>query len=695
MEDANENGEGGHHDDMHIDDEFSNGEESSDEDESFDEDDSSVEDESSKEDRLEALWRQVDDNDPNLLGIQIGYTYDDLPDFIDWTLWRQVDENPSLLDIHIGYNQDDRPGFIDWYWHRFGAIIGRNTHLEALAIDIDHLDSPSQGRLNFFDGLALNRSIKKLSLIGRFDFDQSELIFPMLLPFFQNNRSFECLRILFKGDLHGRYHSLASTLIRFDSLKEFHLQENSTNWDPVVLEALHFHAGLEKLTLANEQLGGRGLQALARLLQNPRSNLTMLGLRRSGIDDEGAYILARGLNGNEKLKDVDLGDNPDITESGWRAIFAGLQMPIFGLEKLRLRGSNISDGTALALASAVRHNHTLKTLDFRDAAVITSSGRDGASIIANAAWRDLFAGLLQYPTCMLESLQLANCDGLNDDHLQFLTNALAHNCTLRQLVVGSNHGVTAAGWEAFSTVLQNPTSALEELKLSNSSINDHALISISNALVNNDYTRLKYLGLKENTDVTPIGWDALSTVLLHPSSALEELDVSQNSINDHNMISFVNALAGNRSLIKMNLSDNNDVTATGWDAFDNLLCNTSSIMSTYHSNHTLEVLDYWETFEQLGDIVLHTEYLLRINHNSSSISQAARLKIIMRHFSGSVNLQPFTAMHPSILPFAIAWMAKGDCVDFCDRDRLFSIFRSREYNLVYQFIRSMPTLLER
>ena len=370
-------------------------------------------------------------------------------------------------------------------------------------------------------------------------------------------------------------------------------------------------------------------------------------------------------------------------------------MPIFGLEKLRLRGSNISDGTALALASAVRHNHTLKTLDFRDATVITSSGRDGASIIANAAWRDLFAGLLQYPTCMLESLQLANCDGLNDDHLQFLTNALAHNCTLRQLVVGSNHGVTAAGWEAFSTVLQNPTSALEELKLSNSSINDHALISISNALVNNDYTRLKYLGLRENTDVTPIGWDALSTVLLHPSSALEELDVSQNSINDHNMISFVNALAGNRSLIKMNLSDNNDVTATGWDAFDNLLCNTSSIMSTYHSNHTLEVLDYWETFEQLGDIVLHTEYLLRINHNSSSISQAARLKIIMRHFSGSVNLQPFTAMHPSILPFAIAWMAKGDCVDFCDRDRLFSIFRSREYNLVYQFIRSMPTLLER
>ena len=39
MEDASENGEGGHHDDIRVDDELSNGKESSDEDESFDDDD--------------------------------------------------------------------------------------------------------------------------------------------------------------------------------------------------------------------------------------------------------------------------------------------------------------------------------------------------------------------------------------------------------------------------------------------------------------------------------------------------------------------------------------------------------------------------------------------------------------------------------------------------------------------------------
>jgi hypothetical protein len=154
-------------------------------------------------------------------------------------------------------------------------------------------------------------------------------------------------------------------------------------------------------------------------------------------------------------------------------------------------------------------------------------------------------------------------------------------------------------------------------------------------------------------------------------------------------------LAGNISLRKLNLRGNN-ITATGWDVFDNLLCNTSSIMNTYHSNHTLDKLFYDEPLEQPGDMEVHIEYLLGINHNSSSISQAARFKIILSHFLGSVvDLQPFTAMHTSILPFATAWMAKGEFVGLSDKDDVFSIHRSCEYNLLYQFIRSMPMLLER
>ena len=115
MEDANENGKGGNHDDMQVGKEFANGEESSAEDESFDENESSVEDESSREDRLEVLLRQVDKYDPNLMTLSI-----------------QIKLNDDLFN-DIGH------------WHCFGAIIGRNTHLVELTINIYHLGFPSQG----------------------------------------------------------------------------------------------------------------------------------------------------------------------------------------------------------------------------------------------------------------------------------------------------------------------------------------------------------------------------------------------------------------------------------------------------------------------------------------------------------------------------------------------------------------------
>lgn len=124
----------------------------------------------------------------------------------------------------------------------------------------------------------------------------------------------------------------------------------------------------------------------------------------------------------------------------------------------------------------------------------------------------------------------------------------------------------------------------------------------------------------------------------------------------------------------------------------NLLCNRSSIINTYHSNHTLEKVGYYDDIaQQLGVLGDGVELLLEINKNytGTSTSQAAWFKIIMMNFSGSVvNQQPFHAMHPSILPFAMAWMAKGEF----SSGIVVSV--ELEYSLFCQFIPSMPTLLE-
>ena len=85
--------------------------------------------------------------------------------------------------------------------------------------------------------------------------------------------------------------------------------------------------------------------------------------------------------------------------------------------------------------------------------------------------------------------------------------------------------------------------------------------------------------------------------------------------------------------------------------------NQSSILSTYHSNHTLQKLcpSY-----QYNDVYLPEDLrsLLRINRESSA-SDAARCKITNAHFSGSTTkISIFADMKLNVLPIAIAWFGQ-------------------------------------
>ena len=178
--------------------------------------------------------------------------------------------------------------------------------------------------------------------------------------------------------------------------------------------------------------------------------------------------------------------------------------------------------------------------------------------------------------------------------------------------------------------------------------------------------------------VSEAGWSAFSAVLRNPESALEIIDLSKNSINDEVMHSFSNALASNTKLKKFNIQGTFSITSNGFAAFTHLLCNSSSILTTYQSNHIIEEL--WKKNDDDDDdddreddqlkITLPEDLmnLLQLNKENSP-NEAARLKIIMTHFSGhEINMQP------SVRPYAIAWMGRDD-------------------NL-YRFLRAMPSLLE-
>ena len=106
------------------------------------------------------------------------------------------------------------------------------------------------------------------------------------------------------------------------------------------------------------------------------------------------------------------------------------------------------------------------------------------------------------------------------------------------------------------------------------------------ALTNNSW--LRELDLRGNHDIMAAGWVAFSSVLENPYSSLERTNVC-NHMNTCIMISVVQALANNNKLSELLLEAwsyayiSTEVNA----AFVQVLCNSSNILDTYSSNHTL------------------------------------------------------------------------------------------------------------
>jgi hypothetical protein len=382
-------------------------------------------------------------------------------------------------------------------------------------------------------------------------------------------------------------------------------------------------------------MGRVGCAALA------TSTLTELYLQYGvQINEEGASILATGLARNTTLKVLSIIGARNISEIAWQSIFSAFLT--CKVESLILHSNELNDATALSLSNALRHNSTLKSLNLCSNRAITSAG-----------WVALSTSLRGI---MLEKLNMSN-NSIGDIEIIALTSALENNSCLRELSLSvlGDIGVTA-----ISTILLHPNSTLEKLDIGRvfgrNSISDMGINALTNALVNN--RMLKELSISGNPNITPAGWMNFSTVLRNPTSALEVLEAWSDSINDEVMHSFADALAENNNKLKeLNIGNvlHAKITSAGYLPMTNILCNTSSIIGTFNSNHTLEKLCSKSHERSLPNDLLS---LLKINKENSA-SQAARLKIITTHFCGSeINMRPFMKMKLSVRPHAIAWMAK-------------------------------------
>ncbi len=249
------------------------------------------------------------------------------------------------------------------------------------------------------------------------------------------------------------------------------------------------------------------------------------------------------------------------------------------MEKFDLHDNQGSDAVALSLKNALSNTNTMKTL------VLCNMGSRGT--IARTIRQ-----LLQSPTCMLESLDLSN-NKFNCGELESLIYALAiYYRRLRELNLSGSSHITPVVWWALIRLIQSPTCMLESLKLGQTRCNDGILDSLTNALSNN--SRLTELDLRSMVgNVTANGWQTFVPILRNPNISLEKLDLSDNGIRGHVMDSLADALANNSRLkglfVFRGYNVHNIIDNPG-AFFSRILCNTSSIMNTYNSNHTLEEL---------------------------------------------------------------------------------------------------------
>jgi hypothetical protein len=168
--------------------------------------------------------------------------------------------------------------------------------------------------------------------------------------------------------------------------------------------------------------------------------------------------------------------------------------------------------------------------------------------------------------------------------------------------------------------------------------------------------------------------EAIEALSTHP----EKFYLNSTTIGDEGALIFINALASNRKLKALYLEFNDDY----WSCFSKVLCDTSSINTTFLSNHTLESIqpDY--------NVPADLASLLELNGSSEDKGQVAIKKILKhhRHF----DMQPFFEWDLKVLPIAINWFERARFV----YDNNEAGIGNHKLGAIYQFIRAMPEVFE-
>jgi len=265
------------------------------------------------------------------------------------------------------------------------------------------------------------------------------------------------------------------------------------------------------------------------------------------------------------------------------------------------------------------------------------------------------------------------------------------------------------GGDTFIAECLRSCTHLEVVRLSLCCINNEQLLPIVEAI--RDLTSLDRLDLSSNNIK---GEDVLKTLLEDPEFNIRIIKLDRNRITNDCAVRLANSLVNNTTLTCLNIEQTiqwTDSVARRYPLYlaryTELLCNKTSINSTYKSNHTLYFLKLTSppirNINQLWQLPPHMTYLLNLNKDKNK-SRVAIKKILQYH--PNIDMESLYAWDLDgewtlkSLPYVVSWFMKAKEAAAHDEETRFvdcpvSVFdvEKRKLTAIYQFALAMPELI--
>ncbi len=223
---------------------------------------------------------------------------------------------------------------------------------------------------------------------------------------------------------------------------------------------------------------------------------------------------------------------------------------------------------------------------------------------------------------------------------------------------------------------------IKKLDLSNNNIDGDSVQELVKALyLSRDLEELNLAGNSIGADSNS-GCLALAALLQKEQCSLKRLNLRRNDINDSGVIILAESIKQNRSLTHLGLGGNTLITDAGWNALSKVVCDPSTISTTYFCNHTLSVVTCGLLYYPLPRTSLE---LNKFPYKD----QVARQKVFHYHFQReNFHMDPFMDMEVSQLIHVLKFidMAHAELSDYRMRNE------HARYSILFLLLKNIPQI---